>query len=76
MASERDKEFPQLRRVVRIYCPEHGAFKVSMLPPFSCPRCESKWRHSDMLRRSRRKECRWKYQQYDDEKSMAENGKG
>jgi len=41
MAESRDKKTPQLRvnRLIKIRCPEHGEYTLSMLPPFSCPGC-------------------------------------
>jgi len=73
MAKIRDKEVAQLRGA-SVYCPQHGRFKISMLPPFSCPGCESDRRHSDLLRRSVREKRRWKHKQHDDSRSMESDG--
>jgi len=75
MAKIRDKKVAQLRWA-SVYCPQHGRSKVSMLSPISCPGCESERGRGDMLRRSRRKERRWKCKQHNDCGCLEEDGMG
>lgn len=73
MAKMGSKGLPQLRRA-SIHCPIHGNSKISMLSPISCPGCDIERGHSDMLRRSRKKERRWKYQRHDIGRGLEEDG--
>lgn len=70
MGSER---ISQLRRK-DIYCPIHGHSKMAVLPSLSCPSCEVERGHSDLLRRSRRKERDWKRKQHEHFGSLEANG--
>ena len=77
MATPRVKIVSQLRGtipVAKIYCPLHGTYSIPMLPPISCPGCEDKRGHSDMLRRSRREERRRKYQGHELAGGLEEDG--
>jgi hypothetical protein len=73
MAKMGSEGISQLRRA-SVHCPIHGNFKVPMLPPISCPGCESERGHSDLLRRSVREKRRWKHKQHDNGGSVEENG--
>ena len=76
MAKIRSKDIAQLRGFAKIYCPVHGHSKVPMLPPVSCAGCEMERGRGDLLRRSKRKERRWKLKQRDIERLLEEDEQG
>ena len=77
MVTPRIKVVSQLRGTTpfaKVHCPIHGNSTIPMLPPISCPGCESERGNSDLLRRSRRKERHWKHKQHDNRGSVEEDG--
>lgn len=73
MAKTRSKDLSQLRRKIPTFQVSDKDFygsreereALALLPSFFSSSDKSKRRHSDMLRRSRRKERHWKYKQHD-----------